>query len=75
MDLDEYLFFEKKKNSYMTTSYFAKLIGINRSTLYMIMKKKRPPSSSIAYKIEIATNHEVSGWKLIFDYYSKQAKK
>lgn len=74
MELDEYLFFEKKKNSYMTHTYFAKLIGISRKTLYNIIHKRIAPSSLTAYKIDIVTKHQVSGWKLIFEFYSKQEK-
>lgn len=72
MDLDEYFFYEKRKNQSFRRTEFAKKIGITDSTLSLLVTGKKCPTSKVAYLIEKHTNHVVSGWGLIKTFYDKE---
>jgi len=65
MDLDEWLFFEKKKIPGFTVKQFCKDLDIHVATFYCIKSGQRAPSSKLAYQIEKYTNGKVKGWDLI----------
>lgn len=65
MDLDEYLFYEKKKNKNFTTRQFAQALGLNTNYLHKIVSGFLTPSAQLAYQIEKLTEGKVSGWQLI----------
>ena len=65
MDLDEYLFFEYKKDKSFTKKKFAEKLGITHTHFSKILTGTVSITSEIAYKIEQLTNGEVSGWDLI----------
>lgn len=64
MDLDEYLFYQQRKNPHFTHRQFAKMLGIDHTTFSRILKGQ-PMSLKLAYKIEIATEGKISAWELL----------
>lgn len=70
MDLDEYLFYAKKKDKKFSEKAFAKEIGITHTHLINIIKGRVPPSGKTAYAIYRCCDKEVDVWQLIFKYYS-----
>jgi DNA-binding transcriptional regulator YdaS (Cro superfamily) len=54
-----------KKNK-MTTSAFARQIGINKMTLFKHLWRKQRMSVRIALKVEEATNGEITAKELVF---------
>lgn len=75
MDLDEFLFYEKKKNPSFTKKEFAKRLGVSAAFLSKIISLQQAPSAKIAYKIQKLTDGQVSGWNLIFNFYEEESKK
>jgi len=72
MDLDEFLFYEKKKNKDFLDFEFAEKLGITRHHLSNLRHGKFVPSARLAYKIYIATDKKVDVWKMIIKYYEKK---
>jgi len=65
MDLDEWIFFEKRKLPGFTVKQFCKDLGIHLATFYAVKNGKQLPSSKLAYQIEKYTEGKVKGWDLI----------
>lgn len=59
MDLDEYVFYEKKKNPNFTQQQFAKSLGISPNHLCQVKKGKLPLSYKLANKILKKTKGKV----------------
>ena len=72
MDLDEYIFYEKKKDKNFSRQAFADKLGISLNLLCRLMILSSPPTSRMAYKIEKITEGKVSGWHLITKYMEKK---
>lgn len=71
MDLDEWIFYEHKKNKKFTIKSFAKELGISTNLLSRLVNGINAPTARMAYKIDLFTHGEVSGWGLILKYYGK----
>lgn len=65
MDLDEYVFYEKKNNENFRIVDFAKKVGISLNLMSRLINKRLPPSARVAYLIDSVTEGKVSGWDLI----------
>jgi transcriptional regulator with XRE-family HTH domain len=72
MDLDEYVFYEKKKDKNFTLKTLAAQLEISENTLSKLIHLQNIPTTRIAYKIETFTEGKVSGWGLIKKYMEKQ---
>lgn len=72
MDLDEYLFYQKKKDSTFKEKDFAKKLDLSQHQLWNIKKKNIAPSSKSVYLIEKLTNGEVDTMQMIRDFYKKK---
>ncbi len=74
MDLDEYLFFEKRKDPTFTHKKFAKKLGISASHLSSILNKRFSPAG-LTYKIWEITEGKVDIGKLLIDYFEHCKRK
>lgn len=72
MDLDEYIFYEKKKDKNFTIKSFAEQLGISVNLLSRLIHYENIATARVAYKIEKTTQGKVSGWGLIKNYMEKQ---
>jgi transcriptional regulator with XRE-family HTH domain len=75
MDLDEYLFYEKKKNKKYSDRTFAKKVGVSHTHLSSLMKGRVAPSSKTAYNIFKISEGKVDVWKIIQNYYESLEEK
>lgn len=72
MELDEWIFYEKRKRTNFSLKQMAEDIGVTTSTLSRIVHKHIPPQSYVAYNIEKYTNGEIIGWDMIKDFYDNE---
>jgi transcriptional regulator with XRE-family HTH domain len=73
MDLDEWLFYRKKKDPGFTAYRMAREMGISPSKLSLIKDGLAAPTSKQAFLIAAYTNYEVSGWDLIKNIYERDS--
>jgi transcriptional regulator with XRE-family HTH domain len=71
MDLDEYIFYENRKDKRFSKKAFAEKLGIDPKYFLRVASGKMRPSSELAYKIEQLTEGKVSGWELIKSHITK----
>lgn len=69
MDLEEYLFYRKRKDSSFQEQHFAKQLGITQHQLWKIKTGKIPPSSKMILLIQKHTNGEVDVMEMIRAFY------
>lgn len=69
MDLEEYLFYRKKKDPSFQEKEFAKLLGISRKKLWEIKSGRDAPSSKMILLIDKHTNGEVDVMEMIRAFY------
>lgn len=74
MELDEYFFYEKRKNDKFTQKQMAEDLKITRHQLSRIMRRHECPSIKVALRIEKYTNGQVSGWEMIKKFHEKKGK-
>ena len=75
MDLDEYLFKEKKKDASFTVKKFAEDLGVSHAYLNRLKRGLHPISAELACRIDKITNGEVDAWSMIKKGYEKRDKK
>ena len=75
MDLDEFIFYEQKKNPGYTKAQFAKEIGVPIASLRAIIQQKSLPTTRAAIAIHQRTEGKVDGWQLIIDINEKLERK
>jgi plasmid maintenance system antidote protein VapI len=73
MDLDEWLFYEKKKNTIFSRADFARKIRVAVNHLDRMAAGNYPISAPVAYKIWKYTEGKVNGWELMLKYQEKKA--
>ncbi len=72
MDLEEYLFYRKRKDSSFQEKNFASELGITQHQLWKIKTGKVVPTAKMIMLIQQHTNGEVDVMKMIRDFYDKQ---
>ncbi len=72
MDLDEYFFYEKKKNKRFSATDFAKKVGVTKFWLNNVAKRRTVPGPKLAYLIHKESNGMVDVWQMIVDYYDNE---
>ncbi len=72
MDLQEYLFYRKRKDASFQEKNFAALLGITQHQLWKIKTGKLAPTAKMLLLIEKHTNGEVDVMKMIRDFYEKK---
>lgn len=75
MDLDEFLFYEKKKNKEFSNKVFAKKIGFSHTYLSNVMSGKYLPSAHILYEIDKYSNGQVDILKILREAYNNRKVK
>ncbi len=76
MDLEDYLYFEHKKNRKFTQKTFAKLIGVHSSCLSSYFTKPEYCfSMRTARRIEEVTGGQIKAYELLDAKYNPQKRK
>ena len=75
MDLDEYLFYEKKKDPSFSNKKFAKKLGISQVHLSRILSGKFAFSAKVAIKISKITSGKVDIIKLLKKSHPEEKKR
>ncbi len=68
MDLEEYLFYEKRKDENFSMEKYAKKFGITLIHFYNILSKRSPPTQ-IAYRLWKESGGKIDIAKTIIDYH------
>lgn len=68
MDLDEYLFYEKKKNPCFTYKLFAKRLGVSPHHFGRIIRKQVSPIG-VAYNLWKISEGQIDIGKMIIEYF------
>jgi len=71
LDLDEYLFYEKKKNKDFSDTKFAQQLGYSKSYFSRILTKKIAPGAHFLYALDKHTEGKVDVVKMLREAYSK----
>ena len=74
MDLDEYLFYEKKKNKEFSETSFAKKLGFTPGYFSRILNKQQLPSAHFLYQLDKLTEGKVDVLKMLKDSYNQKDK-
>lgn len=74
MDLDEYLFYEKKKNKEFSDMKFAETLGFTKGYFSRVQSGVQLPSAHFLYLIDKHSEGKVDVLKMLKEAYSKKDK-
>ena len=74
MDLDEYLFYEKKKSKDFSDNKFAQKLGYSKSYFSRVLTKKITPGAHFLYALDKLTEGKVDVLKMLREAYIEKDK-
>jgi len=74
LDLDEYLFYEKKKNKEFSDTKFAKKLGFSTGYFSRVLKKKQLPSAHFLYELDKHSEGKIDIVKMLKEAYEQKEK-